>query len=972
MRENFELKAQDKSAVKMTKDGLIEQNKTTGIKRNISKRNREFNIKNSIPDETDLSDSGLQNLKQLGALDKPKLAIDVKNAKANIKDNAKAVIRKKQVIKYHKQKANKLDVKNSSATTIQQPSLTHSVSEQTKVFDAPSTNTTTNEMVSTTIIREQSLTHEIIAEKPEELVRSDVSQSIDSEKPKSSSRKLNFKKTEKNSHDKVNKLISDDDINFPSEIVLATEQTQASETADNKIKATDKYKMPKQTHEPTSMAKAETIKNKRFLKHQQKSGIDKQNKLQFSNEESAVEKSIDDKALPKELPVETKKLEKARTKTEISVKKLAEAQKKLPHKQKIIFDKQYDANAGKPLKKLRFENEIKSQKEHIKGSLPLRPVKAIANLGINYAHMKIHQVQDENVGIEAAHKAEIVAEHGLRRAYQIHKTAPYRKVAKLEKQVQKHEINYSFQKALHDNPSPELNSNVVSRFMQKQKIKKDYAKKARDTQNATSIAKKTTKKAFEAAQKAAVFIYNNPAVAGIIVMCVIFIFLLFSIFSSLSSVATSGLSSIATVSYLASEKDIDNAELYYTEWETDLLLEAQNARSSYPGFDEYIFNIGDISHDPYELMAFLTIKYSGFSFSEIEVELFRIFEEQYSITFTEKTVTRYTEDDEPYEARILTVNLTARSFSNVISGRLSGDEIKRFNALMVTKGNRQCLDNVFDFNWLYKISNAYGYRVHPISGDKEYHKGIDIALPTGTPIKAGHGGIVTYSGSNGGYGLVIGIEDDNGLVSKYAHCSEVLFSVGQEVKKGDIVAKSGNTGYSMGSHLHLEIIKNGLYLNPIYFADTGDDGSGRLMPGSPGGITFGNPGTPMGDGSYAALIEEAERFLGYPYVWGGSSPATSFDCSGYICYILKQSGVKDLGRTTAQGLFNACIPISSNDAMPGDLIFFTGTYSTANPVTHVGLYVGGGTMIHCGDPIQYTSINTNYWQNCFYAYGRLN
>jgi cell wall-associated NlpC family hydrolase len=129
----------------------------------------------------------------------------------------------------------------------------------------------------------------------------------------------------------------------------------------------------------------------------------------------------------------------------------------------------------------------------------------------------------------------------------------------------------------------------------------------------------------------------------------------------------------------------------------------------------------------------------------------------------------------------------------------------------------------------------------------------------------------------------------------------------------------------------------------------------------------------MGDGSYAALIPEAEKYLGYAYVWGGSSPATSFDCSGYVSWVLTQSGVKNTGRLTAQGLYNICNPVSPTDARPGDLIFFTGTYSATTPVTHVGIYVGGTPkrMIHCGDPISYVSIETTYWQNHFYSFGRV-
>nr|WP_243150634.1 C40 family peptidase [Clostridium sporogenes] len=118
------------------------------------------------------------------------------------------------------------------------------------------------------------------------------------------------------------------------------------------------------------------------------------------------------------------------------------------------------------------------------------------------------------------------------------------------------------------------------------------------------------------------------------------------------------------------------------------------------------------------------------------------------------------------------------------------------------------------------------------------------------------------------------------------------------------------------------------------------------------------------------MIAEAEKYLGYPYVWGGSSPSTSFDCSGFVCWVINQSGVGSVGRTTATGLFNSCSHIPPDEAQPGDLIFFQGTYDTSG-ASHVGIYVGNGMMIHCGSPIQYTSINTNYWQSHFLGYGRL-
>ena len=127
------------------------------------------------------------------------------------------------------------------------------------------------------------------------------------------------------------------------------------------------------------------------------------------------------------------------------------------------------------------------------------------------------------------------------------------------------------------------------------------------------------------------------------------------------------------------------------------------------------------------------------------------------------------------------------------------------------------------------------------------------------------------------------------------------------------------------------------------------------------------PPSAMEDETFAAVITEAEKYLGYPYVWGGSSPSTSFDCSGFVSWVLTNSGVCNTGRLGAQGLYNISTPVSN--PQPGDLVFFVGTYDTPG-VSHVGIYVGNSMMIHCGDPISYSNLNSSYWQAHFYAYAR--
>ncbi|GHV08309.1 peptidase M24 [Clostridia bacterium] len=701
---------------------------------------------------------------------------------------------------------------------------------------------------------------------------------------------------------------------------------------------------------------------------------DKPDKFRFTDDESSPQ-------IPSRGDVkQQKRYGKAQKQADKAVTKLDNAKSKLPAKKKVRSKRVFNEETGKSKRKLYFESEVKSQAEHLRGSMPLRPVKAAGNSALAFWHRKMFQVEQENVGTEAAHKGEMTAEGVVRSALRHHKTAPYRKVQKLERKVTKKTVNAAYQKTLAQNPK--LASNPLSRAFQKRKIKKDYAKSAREAKKTAERAKKAGSAVSSAGKAIVGAVKRHPIAAAVIVLIALLLFALMSLIGAFGGMGSGGLGGILTASYLAEDADIDNAELVYTEWETDLQTQIANAESSHPGYDEYRYNVGEISHNPYELMAYLTVKHQNFSYAAVESDLRAIFAEQYNLTFTPTTETRYrtvtTKDpetgetstsEESYEWHVMTVSLAVQSFSDVAMSHLSGEDYAHYALLLQTKGSRQYIANPFgDVNWLPYVSSYYGYRIHPISGEKNYHKGVDIALPLGTPIMAGQDGTVTFAGYSGDYGNVVVIEGDKGLVSKYAHCDTISVAVGQPVKAGDVIATVGNTGASTGAHLHLEIISNGQYLNPIFFADTG---SFSLTP------SYGYAGEAMGDGTYAALMAEAEKYLGYPYVWGGSSPSTSFDCSGYVSYVLVHSGVKNVGRLGATALYNISTPVFPSDARPGDLVFFHSTYSTPMPVTHVGIYVGTDAsgrprMLHCGNPIQYTYIDTTYWQNHFYAFGRIN
>jgi len=578
-------------------------------------------------------------------------------------------------------------------------------------------------------------------------------------------------------------------------------------------------------------------------------------------------------------------------------------------------------------------------------------------------HEKMRQVERDNVGVEAAHKSELLAEQGASRFLRWNKNRlhhkPYNNVRKAERQLAKEKTNLAWQTALRDNPELRR-KNALMKAIQKYKIKQKYAQAAREAEKTVHHTQNILNAAGQIIRSTAQTLAAHKTVFLLAALLAVIIVIFSSGLASCTAMLSGMQASYISASYMANEDDITNADLYYTEMETDLKIDIDKTEENHPGYSGYQYNIGDISHNPYELMGYLSTKFDAFTFEEIKPELERIFGLQYTLT------------REVASGNILVTTLTVKSLSEVIEENLTpGEQLDRYGVYMQTYGNRQAFYNPFDFPWLNYVSSGFGWRVHPISGEKSQHTGIDIAVAEGTAIHACQDGRVVSAGDNGGYGLCVIIEDDKGYRSLYGHCSSISVSAGQEVKRGDVIAAVGNTGNSTGPHLHREVMLNGEYLNPYYFVETGGDGG--AAPGTPGGPAIPEyPGEPMGDGTFAAMLEEAQKYIGYPYVFGGSSPSTSFDCSGYVCWVINQSGVGSVGRTTAQGLFNMCTPVSSSNAKPGDLVFFSGTYSTTDTVTHVGIYIGNRKMIHCGSPIGYADLSGSYWSSHLYSYGRIN
>ncbi len=557
----------------------------------------------------------------------------------------------------------------------------------------------------------------------------------------------------------------------------------------------------------------------------------KPSRLQFAPGESAVSSA------PNKIP------QRLQNRAEATSARPAQERDSLPAKDTAGRGRVRDGQKGKSKRKIQFESRPLVPGEKLRS--PPAAISAPAAVGKTGAraaaqsvrqglHHKVHEVERENAGVETAHRAEQAGEavirggvRSVRAAYSFHKNTPYRAADKLGKQARKANGKLMFHKA-------GAKGGVTSRIVQKRNIKKRYANAYRAARNAAkragTAAKKTGQAAVSAVKSVVTFTVSHPVAAGVIAAVLLVVFFFFSLFSSCANMAAGAFSTALSSSYVADDAEIDGADFSYTAWEMDLREQIENAEADHAGYDEYRYDVDEssITHDPFALMAYLTAKYQDFQYAGVEADLREIFAEQYSRTFTPQTETRYNDpgdsdndgDREPYEWHILNIKLTVKPFADILAGRMDAAQKELYGVYMDTRGNRQYIINPFAFDWEPYISCLYGWRVHPVTGARDNHTGIDIAVAAGTPILAGQDGVVSIAGDNGDYGLMVQIDGENSLSSRYAHCSELLVTVGQEVEKGDVIAKVGSTGMSTGPHLHLEVVKDGVRLNPIFFAES--------------------------------------------------------------------------------------------------------------------------------------------------------
>ncbi len=551
------------------------------------------------------------------------------------------------------------------------------------------------------------------------------------------------------------------------------------------------------------------------------------------------------------------KLEKPIKRVKKAAAKADKAQAKIPKKTVVKKERGFDPATGKVKTQLRFE-EVDKKKPPSKLTHAVQD--APANFVLSQVHREVRQSEDDNVGVEAAHKVEQAVESGgrlVQSAHRAHQLKPYRAAIRAERKLEQANLDALQKKAEIDSPT----SNPVSKWQQKQAIKKQYAavkhnQAAQTTAKVAENTAKTAKKAAEKAEEVGKYVWEHRRGFAIAAAILLMLAFLLNGLSSCSVIMDGVGSGIAASTYPSQDADMLGAEAQYCAMEAELQRYLDTYESTHD-YDEYHFDLDTIEHDPYVLISMITALHQGeWTLDEVQGTLQMLFDRQYILTEDVVVETRYrTETDTwtdadgnthtdtyqvPYDYYICTVTLENFNLSHVPVYIMSEEQLGMYATYMATLGNRPDL----------------------------------------------------FPGS--------------GYIGKYVE----------------------------GSYTDYDI-----------------------------------PPEALDDEVFAAIIKEAEKYLGYPYVWGGSSPSTSFDCSGFVSWVINHSGW-DVGRLGAQGLCNICTPVSSDNAKPGDLVFFTGTYDTPG-VSHVGIYVGNNMMIHCGDPISYANLNSSYWQSHFYRYGRL-
>ena len=393
-------------------------------------------------------------------------------------------------------------------------------------------------------------------------------------------------------------------------------------------------------------------------------------------------------------------LEKPIRKAEKAAAKADKVQAKIPKKK--VKQTTIDPDTGKVTTKLVLEDKKKppSKLSHAVREVP-------ANAVTGKIHQEIRETELDNVGVESAHKSEEALETGahlVREGYRSHKLKPYRKAAKAEQKLEKANVNALYQKSLRENP--QLSSNPISRWQQKQTIKKEYAAAKRAGQSAGSTANtasktgKAAKTVKEKAQQAGAYVMRHKKGFGIVLALFLVVCLLMNTISSCSMLGQSIGSVVSGTTYPSKDEDMLAVEAEYAAKEADLQAEIDNIESSRPGYDEYRYDLDMIGHDPHELAAYLSAILQGYTPQSAQAELERVFNAQYRLTLTEEVEVRYRTEtridsegnsytvEVPYNYYILNVKLTSKPISSVVTELLTQDQLEMYQVYRSTLGNK--------------------------------------------------------------------------------------------------------------------------------------------------------------------------------------------------------------------------------------------------------------------------------------------
>ena len=573
---------------------------------------------------------------------------------------------------------------------------------------------------------------------------------------------------------------------------------------------------------------------------------------------------------------------KLNIKEESSAKKTRSPPKKTKVEQPLPRKKKLKTDADKAAEKaqhLRFGKAEITPDEASRMTKQQKRAMYAAAAARSAVHREIDQYEEDNVGVQALSEGEKAAGN-VRDFSRNRYSRKLKKKAKMQAKKKARTTKSSAHepdKAQNagDARTSEGGSNWLSRWRQKQDIRKGYYTAARSGGTAAQTAggKKAASSGASATRtgmeqvidkgKGAVSTAINGLAAAaksnahVLIIVGVFLLLLLLVMSGFSScgILFSGTTQVSGQTiYTAEDRDIKGAEADYKKLEKELDKKIKRTPADHPGYNEYQYHLDPIEHDPWQLTSFLTTLYDDYTRSEVQGKLKETFKKQYKLTTWVEVQIRYktvwvispagipVPTQVPYEYRIFHTKLVNRGLEVVIREELNNDQWKRYEIFQDTLGGRPYLFNG--------------------------------GLPPG-----------------------------------------------------------------------------------------GSDGSGTP------GIDYTVPAEALTDEEFAAIYKEAQKYVGTPYVWGGSSPETGFDCSGYVCWVYNQNGY-DVGRTTANGLWNKSQHISEAEAKPGDLVFFKGTYDTPG-MSHTGIYLGNGMMVSAGDPIKYANIHSSYWEKHLAGFGRL-